>query len=139
MTKDRFIRLMIGKPWVNRACSFKEVDCYGLVLLYYKSVLKQDINTPFGYTEQIEMHELEGDWEVENCEDFEEASRPVENAIIGFYSGEKLAHVGVMVSPTKVLQCRGSVDKPGAVEMHSVRSISKLFSSTRVMVRVQHD
>ena len=26
-------------PWANRACSFERVDCWGLVVLYYRHVI----------------------------------------------------------------------------------------------------
>lgn len=34
-----FVRRVIGVPWANRACSFEKVDCWGLVVLYYRHVL----------------------------------------------------------------------------------------------------
>jgi hypothetical protein len=45
MTQSDFIGLVNGKPWANRACSFDEMDCWGLVVLYYRHVLGLELHT----------------------------------------------------------------------------------------------
>ena len=44
MTQDEFIRLVTGKPWANRSCSFGSMDCWGRVVLYYRHVLGLELH-----------------------------------------------------------------------------------------------
>lgn len=39
MDKSNFIKAVIGKPWANRSCTFGAMDCWALVVLYYRHVL----------------------------------------------------------------------------------------------------
>ncbi|RLJ10259.1 hypothetical protein CKF66_27855, partial [Klebsiella pneumoniae] len=49
MTQSDFIGLVNGKPWANRACSFEQMDCWGLVVLYYRHVLGLELHHIAGY------------------------------------------------------------------------------------------
>ena len=49
MTQSDFIGLVNGKPWANRACSFEQMDCWGLVVLYYRNVLGLELHHIAGY------------------------------------------------------------------------------------------
>lgn len=43
MTADEFASRMIGVPWRRWAADFDAVDCFGLVVLYWREVLGIDI------------------------------------------------------------------------------------------------
>ncbi|WP_276904583.1 hypothetical protein [Frischella perrara] len=49
MTVNEFIKKVIGVKWVDRASTFKKMDCWGLVILYYRHVLKIELATIIGY------------------------------------------------------------------------------------------
>lgn len=49
MNSDGFIRRVIRKPWADRACGFDEMDCWGLVVLYYRHVFGIEIHQTKGY------------------------------------------------------------------------------------------
>lgn len=55
MTQSDFIGLVNGKPWANRACSFEQMDCWGLVVLYYRHVLGLELHHIAGYESGAEF------------------------------------------------------------------------------------
>ena len=122
MTQSEFITKMIGKPWVNRASSFNECDCWGLVLLYYKYVLNTDIPVFVGF--------LNGD-EFKECYTHElpnwEGSSASKGVVFTAYKGRQPIHVGVCVNGTHAIHSRGSENGPGKVELHSIRAIEKIY------------
>ncbi len=58
MTQSEFIGLVNGKPWANRACSFEQMDCWGLVVLYYRNVLGLELHHIAGYESGSGFHHL---------------------------------------------------------------------------------
>lgn len=133
MHKNEFVEKMIGVPWVNRAHSFEAVDCYGLVLMYYKHVVGDEINIPDGYEAGDYKNGCYINWTL--ASGFKETKARGEGNIIGMFKGERLAHVGVMIDAVNVLHCRGDLEKAGHVECHSLRSLSKFFTSVKIYTR----
>ena len=127
MTQSEFIGLVNGKPWANRACSFEQVDCWGLVVLYYRHVLGLELHHIAGY---------ESGEEFITCYEQEHVHwRRVPVATTGciavFYRGEVPAHIGVMISPGKCLHARGEF---GFVRCDSPLALLKVYSSVEYMV-----
>lgn len=99
MKQDEFIRLVIGKPWANRACTFEKMDCWGLIVLYYRQVLGIELHEVPGYesgNDFVTCYESEINfWRLDAV-----ASQ---HSMAVFYKGDRPDHVGVMVSPIKCL------------------------------------
>lgn len=124
MTQNEFIKKVVGLPWVNRAISFDAVDCYGLVVLYYRHVLGVELPIPEGFNEKLKTDEC---WN-NGISDWEQVSSPNTGGLMfTCYKGGSPCHVGVTISPTHVLHCRGSERNPGKVEVHSVRTIESIY------------
>ncbi len=49
MDKSDFIKAVIGKPWANRSCTFGAMDCWALVVLYYRHVLGIELHQTADY------------------------------------------------------------------------------------------
>ncbi len=124
MNQEEFISKTIGLPWVNRQSSFKAVDCWGLVLLYYKHVLKIELPTIKGYEDG--GCDTSHGWS-DGVDKWVELKSKINNCVFTCYKSGKPVHVGIVISPTKVLHSRGFVDSPGKVEIHSVRAIESIY------------
>lgn len=113
MRQDEFIRLVNGKPWADRACSFEQMDCWGLAVLYYRHVLGLELHQIDGYeagADFVTCYEAERQFWLDSA-------APITGSLAVFYRGEKPAHVGIMVSPSRCLHSsRGTgfvrVDSP---------------------------
>ena len=124
MEQQQFIKSIIGKPWVNRACSFDSVDCWGLVVMYYKHVLNVDIPTVQGFIENDQFEKCYS----ENLHLWQEVKAPITNGLVfTCYKGETPTHVGVCIGGGKVLHSRGTEANHGKVEIHSIRAIESIY------------
>lgn len=126
MNQLEFIQAVNGKPWVNRAVSMDGMDCYGLVILYYRHVLGIELPVPDGYIENEStpncwINETEsGRWEA--------IDRPESHGIVfTAYNGDTPLHVGIMIDRQKAIHCRGNDSAPGKVEIHSIKAIQSVY------------
>lgn len=127
MNEIEFVRTVNGRPWTNRACTFDEMDCWGLVVLYYRHVLG------------IELHHLpdyESGADFVTCYESEVSCwRTVPSAITGciavFYRGDVPAHIGVMLNSAKCLHSRG---EHGFVRIDNPLTLQRVYSRVEYMV-----
>lgn len=103
------------------------MDCWGLVVLYYRHVLGLELHHIAGY---------ESGADFITCYEQERAHwRRVPVAATGciavFYRGEVPAHIGVMISPIKCLHARGEF---GFVRCDSPLALLKVYSKVEYMV-----
>lgn len=122
MTKDEFTGLVVGVPWANRACSFEQVDCWGLCVLYYRHVLG------------IELHQTP-DYEAGACYQgdviyWQKVDKPVEGGIFVGYRSSQPAHVGIILN-RKALHSRG---ENGSVREDSLLVIQRAFTKVEFFV-----
>lgn len=120
MLKHEFVDRVEGLPWANRACGFDAVDCWGLVVLFYRHVMGVEVHHAAGY---------------ESGEDFitcfadevlfwREISSFKEGSIFIAYYGSQQAHVGLIVNGM-ALHSRG---ESGHVRSDPIRMIQKLYT-----------
>jgi len=125
MVQQEFIDKVIGNPWVDRASSFESVDCWGLVILYYRHVLDIELPTINGYS-QGNCSTRQG-WQS-GIHQWEQLDKPIGHGLLfTCYFDGKPSHVGITIGPLKVLHARGSRKQPGKVEIHSIRAIERLY------------
>lgn len=120
MTTSDFISRMIGVPWANRACSFEKVDCWGLVVLYYRHVLGIELHQTPDYEAGADFFTCyQGDvffWRL--------VDKPVDGGIFVGYRGAQPAHVGLVLN-RQALHSRG---ENGSVRMDSLLVIQRAFT-----------
>ena len=121
MRKCEFIKTMVGKPWVNRAYSFDECDCFGLVYLYMSEVLKvipkltdeyltgDDFEVAF--SKQLET----GQWQKQERQEFD-------SIVFMMYSGDIPMHCGIMISKTECLHAFGNKGR-GQVQLWKLAQV----------------
>ncbi|MFV8931999.1 NlpC/P60 family protein [Serratia fonticola] len=126
MTRDQFVCKVLGAPWMNRSCNFEAMDCWALVVLYYRHVLGIEIHHTPDYEAGADFVTcFAGDvvfWrQVEN---------PVNDGIFVGYKGSQPAHVGLIVN-RQALHSRG---EGGGVRMDTVMIIERAFTEVRYYV-----
>lgn len=126
MTEQEFIDLMLGKPWVNRADSIDECDCYGLVKLYFEHVEGQQLPLVTGYKEGFKFDSL---WRKSINKGWRQVGRWQKGAMVTFYDySSQPVHVGVCVGNQQVLHSLGTNDNPGKVSIHSLSALLTQFN-----------
>lgn len=122
MSDAEFVALMLGKPYRDRCCSLEAVDCWGLVVLYYRLVHETNIHHSDEYS-------AGGDFNTCFSEEivyWKRHESPVPGGIFVSYAGNIPRHVGIVVERDKILHAR---DK-SAVRFDRVKTLQRL--STRV-------
>lgn len=120
ISEEEFIRAMIGVPWSNRACTFDAVDCWGLVVLYYRHVLGKELHQTPGYESGAEFFTCyEGDVVFWRSSDL-----PVNGGIFVAYTGAAPAHVGLILNH-RALHSRG---EGSSVRMDSLLVLQRAFT-----------
>ncbi len=133
MTSSEFIDQMVGVPWVNRAQSLNECDCYGLIILYYRHVHGIELSEHEGYSDgSAEMGsgffvELDkGQWKKSDCGDGV--------AFMAFITidGERVpGHCGVIIGDY-CLHAQGWEDAEGhhgQVQCTKINSLKRLYKN----------
>jgi len=125
MTKDEFIRKVNGLPWADRACSFEAVDCWGLVVLYYRHVMSVEVHqTPDYEAGKDFITCYEGDrvfWQPGSRSDGD----------IGvFYRGRVPDHVGIVIDGNQLLHSKG---EGGSVRIDPLPVLERAFTRTEFL------
>lgn len=125
MTQDEFIRRVIGLPWADRACSFEAMDCWGLVVLYYRHVLGIEIH-------QTPDYEAGSDFIT--CYDGDAAfwshSAPQSGGLAVFFKGNHPDHVGIVVNGNR---CLHSLGGGKTVSVDRLPVLQRIFTKTEFM------
>lgn len=126
MNKNDFINAVLHKPWVNRAQSMEQMDCWGLVILYYQHVLSIELPVINGYSiGACSVPEGVSDQLIH----WEKVDKPTLDGVVFMaFDGDLPAHVGVMISPTKMLHSRGSEETGGNVSIHSIQAMKSRYN-----------
>lgn len=126
MNKSEFINKVLHKPWVNRAESWDALDCWGLVIMYYRHVLRCDLPIVTGYANG---ECTVSDGVNQRLEGWERVDKPIDGGVIFIaFDGDTPEHVGIMISKTKVLHSRGSEATPGSVSIHSLAALKSRYN-----------
>lgn len=120
MLKHEFVKRVDGLPWANRACSFKAVDCWGLIVLFYRHVLKIEVHHAEGYESGADFITCFTDEVVF----WRQVPAFREDGIFVAYYGSQQAHVGLIIDGM-ALHSRG---ENGHVRIDPVRMIQKLYT-----------
>lgn len=120
MTKDEFVCKTIGKPWSNRACSFSLVDCWGLVVLYYRHVIGKELHHTKDY---------ESGSDFITCFNGEVVfwglvTQPSDGDIFVAYIGAVPVHVGLVIDG-KAYHSRA---ESSHVRFDKLRTIERIFT-----------
>lgn len=120
MTKDEFVCKTIGKPWSNRACSFSLVDCWGLVVLYYRHVIGKELHHTKDY---------ESGSDFITCFNGEvvfwgRVTQPSDGDIFVAYIGAVPVHVGLVIDG-KAYHSRA---ESSHVRFDKLRTIERIFT-----------
>lgn len=130
MLKSEFIDRVTGVPWADRACSFDEMDCWGLVVLYYRHVLGIEIHHAPDYEAGADFLTCFSSevvyWSLSDV--------IAEDGIFIAWYGSQPVHVGLIVEG-RALHSRG---ESGHVRADNIGTIQKLFTRVEFYYYADH-
>lgn len=130
LNKIEFINTMIGKPWRFRASSFNAVDCWGLVVLYYRNVLGIELHQVKGVEKEKEFLTVYD----ENIIKWDKLNWREESCIFVAYSGLNPVHVGIVVDGKALHASESS----GCVRCDSIPILERYYSRLEFLKYANH-
>ncbi len=122
VTSDQFALEMLGKPWVDRACSHEFVDCWGLVVMYFRRVHGINIHHDESYSSGLSFATCY----LSEVSFWRPEPAAVSGGIFVSFTGSIPTHVGLVYPAGKILHARQN----SAVRFDRIRTLERL--STRV-------
>ncbi|ELW2864863.1 C40 family peptidase [Salmonella enterica] len=122
MNKEEFINTVFGKPWVNRSCTLDAMDCWALVVLYYRLVHGINIHHTDDYgngSDFATCYHSEVDF-------WQRHEHPVPGGIFVAYRGAVPVHVGLVIDDHTIFHAREKT----SVRFDKLRTLQRL--STKV-------
>ena len=127
MNIDDFIRKAVGVPWQSRKSDWSGMDCWGLVIMFYKHVL--NIELPFidGYQHvEAEMSSRYVDPELKTNRWIKQNKPSGDNTIFLAYHKGEPCHVGVVIDDNFVLHTNGN-SKHGQVQYNKLEAVARQY------------
>lgn len=121
----QFESLMLGKPYVDRCCHEDAVDCWGLVVLFYR--LCHGINV-----HHDDSYSTGGDFVTcfdSEVEFWRETKTPKVGDVVVAYRGSHPVHVALWWGRDKILHAREKT----AVKTDRLRTLEKLSTRLRFL------
>lgn len=124
MNVNEFIKKVIGAKWVDRASTFKQMDCWGLVILYYRHVLKIELATIIGY--ETSQATLQNDALCEAQRHWLPCGK-INNAVFLAYVGDVPSHVGIVID-NHALHANGNPTQGGQVQYNRLDTLERAYT-----------
>lgn len=125
ISDEAFAQLMFGKPYKNRCCHVDAVDCWGLVVLYYRLCRSINIHHDDSYDNGGSFATCFSS-EVSFWEDTE---YPVTGDVVVAYRGSLPVHVAIMWGRDRILHARDGA----AVRFDRLRTLERLSTKLRFL------
>lgn len=130
VTYDDFAKLMLGKPYTDRCCHVDTVDCWGLIVLYYR--LRHGINV-----HHDDSYDNGGSFST--CFDGEvqfwrDTDSPSIGDVVVAYRGSTPIHVALWWGRDKILHAREKT----AVRFDRLLTLERLSTKLRFLTYASH-
>ncbi|CAN5718317.1 hypothetical protein BH10PSE18_BH10PSE18_08410 [soil metagenome] len=122
LTPEEFVSRAVGIPWVRWRSDWTAVDCFGVVTLYYRTVLGIELGPVPGTDIAQGFHASQG-WS--EC-----SAEPGATCFMAWDDGAP-THCGVLLTTTDVLHADGSVEHPGSVRVTRLRAMQQIHQDIR--------
>lgn len=123
VTFDDFEQLMLGKPYVDRCCHVDAVDCWGLVVLFYRLCLGVNVHHNDDYDKGSQFSTC-FNGEVVFWRD---TNKPVKGDIVVAFHGNAPVHIALVWGRDKILHAREKT----AVRFDRLRTLERLSTQIR--------
>lgn len=127
MTPAEFASRAVGIRWVKWRSDWQAVDCYGLILLYFREVLGIDLGE-VPQTDIATGFDAARGWTP--C-------KPQAGAMawMAWRNGAP-THCGILLTADQVLHAEGNEEHPGAVRVSRLRAVQQAYGD---IVFYRHD
>lgn len=122
LTQSEFITRAIGIPWVRWRSDWQAVDCFGLIVLYFREVLDVDLGA-VPQTDIASGFSAAQGWA--EC-----APEDGATCWMAWRHGSP-THCGVIVAGGMVLHSEGSDAHPGSVRLSRLAAVQRVYGDIK--------
>lgn len=122
MTPAQFAARAVGKPWRKWRADWLAMDCYGLIVLYFREVLGIDLGDVPQTDIAAGFAEAEG-WQ--QC-----GPEAGATCWMAWHDGAP-THCGVLLDSRRVLHSEGSEERPGSVRVSRLSAVAVIYGEIR--------
>lgn len=137
MKKSEFIGKAVGLPWVDRACSWHAMDCWGVVVMYFRYVYGEELPCVEGYitgsvsiADGFQSQIDSGKWKKTDSPDGDCI------AFMLFKNGIA-SHVGVIVDGVYALHSAGNIDNEGQVRCDRLETFRRFHGGEMIFFQYE--
>lgn len=123
MTPIEFAGLAVGLPWVKWRSDWAGMDCFGLVVLWFREVLGIEL----GNVPRVGI--VQG---LAEAADWAETDTRDGRVIWMAWAGGEPKHCGVFLDERRALHCDGSEEKPGSVRITTVSALYRMYGHIKL-------
>jgi cell wall-associated NlpC family hydrolase len=118
MSPAAFASRVVGAPWQRWACSWSSMDCFGLVVLYFREVLGVDLG-------QVPQTDIASGFTASSGW-VECGPEPGATAWMAWRDGAP-THCGVLLPDGKLLHSEGTPERPGRVRVSRLAAVAQFY------------
>lgn len=122
LTPHQFATRAVGVVWKKWRSDFQGVDCFGLVVLYFREVLGIDLGEVPRIDIAAGFHATQG-WH--ECDPEAGAT-----CFMSWRDGAP-THCGILLSPSEVIHAEGNEDCPGSVRVSKLRAVQQIHGQIK--------
>lgn len=122
MTADEFARRAVGLPWVRWRSDWQALDCFGLLVLYFREVIGVDLG-PVPQTDIAAGFHAARGWA--EC-----GPEPGVTAFMAWRDGAP-THCGMLLPGGLLLHAEGSPEAGGSVRATRLAAMQRLYKDIR--------
>lgn len=119
LTPEAFAARAVGVPWVRWRSDWQAMDCFGLVILYFREVLGVELGA-VPQTDIAAGFAAAQGWQ--EC-----GPEPGATAWMAWRDGAP-THCGILLRGGDVIHCEGTVEKPGSVRVSRLAAVLRLYA-----------
>jgi cell wall-associated NlpC family hydrolase len=122
LTPDQFATRAVGLPWIRWRSDWQAVDCFGLVVLYYRAVLGVDLGD-VPQTDIASGFIAAQSWK--ECESDAGAT-----CFMAWREGAP-THCGIVLTGSMLMHAEGSQEHPCSVRVTRLSAVERVYGALK--------
>lgn len=123
MTPQEFAARAVGLPWAKWRSDWQAMDCYGLVILWFREVLGIDMG---------EVPHTDIATGLANAPEWVECHSSDGPVMWMAWVGGRPAHCGVFLDHRRALHAEGSEGQPGSVRITRIPALQRTYGQIKL-------
>ena len=122
MSPAEFADRAVGKPWRKWCASWEAMDCFGLIVLYFREVLGIELG-------EVPQTDIAAGFD--QAQGWEECDPQAGATCFMAWRDGAPTHCGVLLDQRTVIHAEGSEEHPGSVRVSRLAALVRIYGELR--------